>query len=235
MKVGLIIMALATTITMSACSRINNEIAEDVCNALTQKYEESFVAVKIGDRFDTQSAKIYVHPADNDDILFTAKIDRNTGVVKDDYIEEAVNYKVELAVADAFFKRDIAASSRCMVVTKNPICAEKGDYSPKEFCEKYGFDHYTIYLIVKDGSYDANSLLSAITAVNEVVGVKLVIAGYVFAEDGYVECAVAMKDNPDMSITMIEAISPITSFDIIVECGKCSISEDELSENLGRF
>lgn len=81
MKVGLIIMALTTMVTMSACSKINNDTANDVCSALSEKYGESFVAVKIGDRFNTDSAKLYVHPADNEDILFTARINKDTGAV----------------------------------------------------------------------------------------------------------------------------------------------------------
>lgn len=95
MKVGLIIMALTTMVTMSACSKINNDTANDVCSALSEKYGESFVAVKIGDRFNTDSAKLYVHPADNEDILFTARINKDTGAVEDNYIEEKVNYQVE--------------------------------------------------------------------------------------------------------------------------------------------
>lgn len=47
MKVGLIIMALTTMVTMSACSKINNDTANDVCAALSEKYGESFVAVKL--------------------------------------------------------------------------------------------------------------------------------------------------------------------------------------------
>ena len=37
MKVGLIIMALTTMVTMSACSKINNDTANDVCSALSEK------------------------------------------------------------------------------------------------------------------------------------------------------------------------------------------------------
>ena len=84
-------MALTTMVTMSACSKINNDTANDVCSALSEKYGESFVAVKIGDRFNTDSAKLYVHPADNEDILFTARINKDTGAVEDNYIEEKVN------------------------------------------------------------------------------------------------------------------------------------------------
>ena len=211
MKVGLIIMALTTMVTMSACSKINNDTANDVCSALSEKYGESFVAVKIGDRFNTDSAKLYVHPADNEDILFTARINKDTGAVEDNYIEEKVNYQVEDTLKNAFELNGISAASRCMVVTRDTLSVETEEYTPQTFSEKYGFTHYTVYLVLKDGTYPAHDVLNAVKFANDTIG-----------------------GNLDISITMIEAISPISSFDVNVEQGMCSITEDELSEKLGR-
>lgn len=234
MKVGLIIMALTTMVTMNACSKINNETANDVCTALSEKYGESFVAVKIGDRFNTDSAKLYVYPAKNENILFTARINKDTGAVEDNYIEEKVNYQVEEALKNAFEQNGISAVSRCMVVTKDPLSVDNGDYTPQGFSEKYGFNHYTVYLVLREGDYSAADVLSAVKSANETIGVKLVIAGYVFEGNGYSECASEIQSTPDISITLIEEMSPISSFDVNVEQGVCSITEDELSEKLGR-
>lgn len=234
MKVGLIIMALTTMITMNACSKINNETANDVCTALSEKYGESFVAIKIGDRFNTDSAKLYVHPADNESIIFTARINKDTGTVEDNYIEEKVNYQVEDTLKNAFELNGISAVSRCMVVTKDPLSVDNGDYTPQGFSEKYGFNHYTIYLVLNESDYSAADVLSAVKSANETIGVKLVIAGYVFEGNGYSECVSEIQSTPDISITLIEAKSPVSSFDVNVEHGVCSITEDELSEKLGR-
>ena len=234
MKVGLIIMALTTMVTMNACSIINNETANDVCKALSEKYGESFVAVKIGDRFNTDSAKLYVHPADNENIIFTARINKDTGSVEDNYIEERVNYQVEDALRNAFELNGISVTSRCMVVTKDPLNVYTEEYTPQTFSEKYGFTHYTVYLVLKDGNYTASDVLNAVKSANETIGVKLVIAGYVFKEDGYSKCVSEIRSIPDISITMIEAMSPISSFDVNVEHGTCSITGDELSVKLGR-
>lgn len=234
MRVGLIIMALTTMVTMNACSKINNETANDVCTALSEKYGGSFVAVKIGDRFNTDSAKLYVHPADNEGVVFIARINKDTGVVEDNYIEEKVNYQVEDILEKAFTQEGISAASRCMIVAKDPISAENVEYTPKSFIEKYSLEHYTIYLALKDGAYSAADVLNAVKAANETIGVKLVIAGYVFEENGYSKCVSDIRSTPDISITMIEALSPMASFDVNVEQGNCSITEAELSEKLGR-
>lgn len=234
MKVGLIIMALTTMVTMNACSKINNETANDVCTALSEKYGESFVAVKIGDRFNTDSAKLYVHPADNESILFTARINKDTGDVEDNYIEEKINYQVEEILREEFSQNGISVASRCMVVTKDPLSVNNENYTPKSFSEKYGFNHYTVYLALKNGDYTAADILDAVKSANENIGVKLVIAGYVFDEGNYLECANEIQSTPDISITMIESKSPVSSFDVNVEFGNCSITEAELLNKLGR-
>lgn len=226
-------MALITMITMNACNKINNETANDVCDALSEKYGEFFNAIKIGDRFNTDSAKLYVHPTDNENILFVARINKDTGEVEDNYVEEKVNYQVEDIIKDSFAENGIVVSSICMVVTKDPIDAVNGDYTPKSFSEEYGFDHYTIYLVLKSGDYSASDILNSVKSANEATDVKLLIIAYVFSEDGYSECASVIQENPEMSITMIEERSPVSSFSIKVEQGECSISETELAKELG--
>ena len=234
MKVGLIIMALTTLITMNACSKINKEIANDVCVALAEKYGESFAVTKIGDRFNTNSAKLYVYPTTNENVVFIAKINNKTGIVEDNYVEEKVNFQVEDILRESFEKNGIIVASRSMVITRDPLNVENDEYTPKNFSEKYGFDHYTIYLALRGGNYSAEEILNAIKTANEKIGVKLVIAAYVFDETNFSECATDLQEIPDMSLTLIEAKSPLLSFDVNVEHGSCSITESELSNKLRR-
>ena len=233
-KVGLIIMGLTTMITMSACSMVNQMTGNKVCAALEEKYGEPFVATRIGDRINTGSATLIVHPADNEDLLFTAKIYKGTGEVEDNYIEEKVNVQVEEILKDSFAQYGITASSVCSVVTRNPIAFENYEYTPKSFSEEYGFDDYFIYLILKDGDYSASDILSAVKLTHETVGVKLVISGYILDDEGYFACVSDMKTYADLTDAMIKDRSPICLFGLNINQGMCSITEDELSEKLGR-
>ena len=233
-KVSLIIMGLTTMITMSGCSMVNQMTGNKVCAALEEKYGEPFVATRIGDRINTGSATLIVHPADNEDLLFTAKIYKGTGEVEDDYIEEKVNAQVEEILKDSFAQYGITASSRCMVVTRNPIAFENYEYTPKSFSEEYGLDDYYILIMLKDGEYSASDILNAVKLTHETVGVKLVIGGYILDDKGYFECVSYMKTNPEINDTIIKNKSPICLFSLNVNQGVCSITEDELSEKLGR-
>lgn len=233
-KVGVIIMAITTTIFMGACSELNKDTSDKVCRALNEKYGETFVVTAIGDRLNTDGAKLYVHPADNKDLLFTARINRETGVVDDNYIEEKVNYKVESIVADSFDKRNISVNSRCMVVTKEPLIVENEDYTPLGFKETYNFDHYTLYLVIRQGDFTAADLLAAFENANNSVGVKLVMICYIFEPENYSACIEEMKIYAEMGATMIKSHSPVSAFNVIAENGVCSVTESELAEKTGR-
>lgn len=229
-KVGVIIMAITTTIFMGACSELlNKDTSDKVCRALNEKYGETFVVTAIGDRLNADGAKLYVHPADNKDLLFTARINRETGVVDDNYIEEKVNYKVESIVADSFDKRNISVNSRCAVVTQEPLIVENEDYTPVGFKEKYNFDHYTLYLVIRQGDFTAADLLAAFENANNSVGVELVMICYIFEPENYSACVEEMKIYAEMGATMIESHSPVSAFNVIAENGVCSVTESELA------
>lgn len=232
-KVGLIIMAITTMITMNACSKVNNDTANEVCAALSEKYGESFEATKIGDRFNTDSAKLYIHPSDNDELLFTASINRTTGEVTDDYVTEKVNYQVEKSIREEFNAVGVSADSRCMVVTRNELVTENEEYNPESFMERYSFDNYMVYLIINGDGMSVDKIHSAITQIGKNLNVKLIIAGYVF-DSTYGDCLTELKQSPEMSITMIEAHNPTSTFDVTVDGTGASISLDELSSLLGR-
>ena len=147
-------MALITMITMNACSKVNKDTANDVCKALEEKYGEPFESVKIGDRFNTNSAKLYIHPVHNKEMLFVAKINKETGIVEDNYVEEKVYHQVEGVIAESFEKNGISVAARCLIVSGEILSDEVGEFTPSTFKDKYQFDHYTIYLIIEEGNFD---------------------------------------------------------------------------------
>lgn len=208
----------------------NNGTVTKVCHALNEKYGETFAATAIGDRLNTDGAKLYVHPADNKDLLFTARINRKTGEVDDNYVEEKVNYKVERIVADSFDKRNISVNSRCMVVTREPLIFENEDYTPVGFKEKYNFDHYTLYLVIRQGDFTAADLLAAFENANNSVGVEMVMICYIFEPENYSACVEEMKIYAEMGATMIESHSPVSAFNVIAQNGVCSVTEASLQK-----
>ncbi len=226
------IMALTTMITMHACSKVNHDTANEVCTALSEKYGEEFEVVRIGDRFNTDHAKLYVHPADNEELLFIAHIERDTGEVTDNYVTEKVNYEIEVILQKAFYEEGITTKAICMVVTRNELDVENKSFTPESFMAEYGFENYMIYLIVEENGVTARKICAAMQSAGERVKVKMVVIGYVFDEAAYAECTANMKQYPQMSTTMIEKCGPVVSFSMTADKGELSVPEEELSKIL---
>lgn len=228
-KIGVIIMAITTMFTMSACSKINNDTAGKVCRALEEKYGESFAAAKIGDRLNTNAAKLYVYPEKNKDILFTASINRETGEVKDTYQLELVNNDIEKILSRCFANEMIDAYAQCMVLVNEPLDIDMGNYTPAQLQEKLGFNHYSIYFILDSKNVTPEKIERALINANKEVGVKMIASGYIFETVNYEACLEKMKENPEISTTIIEKEMPQASFDLLIENEACSISVEELT------
>lgn len=232
MKVGLMIMAITTMITMNACSKIDNETANDVCAALAEKYGEDFVAVKIGDRFNTDHAKLYIYPINNESLLFTATINKDTKLVEDDYIIQRVNNIVDNTIAGELKKQELTGYANCCVVTREPIQTDIVYETPKAFQEEYKFENFLIYLCVSENNLNAKRLYDTIKNSVSELGVTVRYRVYVFKESDYKNCVEKIKTMPDANATAIEKFTPIKNFWVDVNNDDISLSEEYIDNIL---
>lgn len=165
-KVGLLIMALTTMITMNACAELNQQTSSDVCNALSQKYGKNFVATKIGDRFNTDHAVLYLHPENDESLVFTATIDRETKEVSDNYIRRkmSLSYSEDLVKSVDSSIAEIGVSA--MLTCTDPSEETNFDITADEFSEKYSLSQITFYITIKNSCVKEE-------AVKEIVSVVL--------------------------------------------------------------
>lgn len=165
-KVGLLLMALTTMITMNACAELNQQTSSEVCNALSQKYGENFVATKIGDRFNTNHAVLYLHPENDESLVFSATIDRETKEVSDNYIRRkmSLSYSENLVKSVDSSIAEIGASA--MLTCTDPSSETNSDITAEEFSEKYSLSQITFYITIKSSCVSED-------AVKEIVSVIL--------------------------------------------------------------
>lgn len=208
MKVGLIIMALTTMITMNACSKINNETANEVCAALADKYGESFVAVKIGDRFNTDSAKLYVHPASDETLVFSARIDKESGKVEDNYIRTIVADKIKDQIKSTLTSSQVPCELNVSLLCQDASDETDTKISVEQFASKYSLSGVTVYLPIKECSVSENTVENIVTAfkeTNEDIGVTVSAMVYSIADDQFDVCVNDMKSSPELTNTWFDS------------------------------
>lgn len=208
MKVGLIIMALTTMVTMNACSKINNETANDVCTALSEKYGESFVAVKIGDRFNTDSAKLYVHPADNETLVFSARINKDSGKVEDNYIRAIVANEIKNEIKSKLASLQVPYELNVSLLCHDASDETNAKISVEDFANKYSLSGITIYLPIKSSfvSEDAiESIVAAFKETNEAMGISVSAMVYSISDEQFDACVKDMSSYPDLTNTWFDS------------------------------
>ena len=214
-----------STFTTAASSQINQESAEALCTALSQKYKEAFVAAKIGHRFNTDSVTFYVYPENKADLIFTAVMARDSGEVSDNYGEEKINHRVEAQLAEAFQKEGITAASRCRMVSVSPD--KEKDRS--DLSDTPPIDHCTVYLLLEKTNAAASKIIQVLAAMQKVLGIELLIAGYWLSLEAYTACCQILKSCPEISLAMIEEQEPAGHFRMTVQNGKSSLTAEELA------
>ena len=225
-KVVIILMAVITTISMSACSKINNETASDVCNALKAKYGEDFEVSQIGDRLNTSTATTYVHPVNNSEIVFTAKIDHSGNVV-DDYVNNIVMYSIEKELVSHLGNSGITAAANA-VVTEDDVIETDKSIDPNSFVTKNGIESVLVRLIIDYKSESAESIITALEKATAKYGFDLVISMYFVNHDAFLQCDSDFRTYPSVGATRIESYSLLYSAKTVLTNGKSTVTVSEL-------
>lgn len=234
-KAGLMVMAAAAMISMNACGRINNDIANDVCNALSAKYGESFVAFKIGNRFHSNSAKLYVRSADGQGVVFEARIDKKTGAVTDNYVRQCVSHSMERCLDDELRKAGVICGIDISVLCENTDSETNTKLSVKAFSEKYEMSDVFFQLVISSNALDKEALsviVSTLMEFKKQLGVT--VSGFIYCvEDGsYRQCLEDMGKTPTISDTWLDFYDCTAKVAVWVEDDGVVPGIDEIARKL---
>ena len=147
-----------------------------------EKYNEEFEAEYIGNRIDTNSATLYVHPKDTSKLMFTAVI--NDGNVTDDYVSNIMTYKVQNDIVESFNKYNIDCAVDVEIVTdiKPEI---NTNLSIEEFVKKHNVSGMYVKAIYCDDNISKEQLVRIFKNISKSYSFKLVINGYFFDIENY--------------------------------------------------
>lgn len=228
-KVGLIIMA-AALVTMSACTKINKDTANEVCSYLESQYGCKFVASQIGDRLNKSTAKLYVYPENNSEIVFTAVIDTN-GNITEDYVNHLVLYTIETSIQDSFNSNGMSCAANA-VITEDDVHENDTNITVQEFVAKNNIDTVFVRIVLDEATLDATSVIKALEDASKNCGADLAVSAYVLSSDSYQQCKNDFVTYPSVGATQIESYNPISSFSTVVKDGISSLTMNELTDAL---
>lgn len=222
-------MAVAL-VPMSACAKINKGTANEVCSYLESQYGCKFVASQIGDRWNNSTAKLYVYPDYNSEIVFTARIDTD-GNITEDYVNHLVLYTIETAIQDSFSDNGMKCSANA-VITGDDIYESDANITVQEFVTKYNIDSVFVRIVIDDAIIDTSSVINALEDASKNCGADLAVSAYILDSDSYQQCKNDFVTYPSVGATRIKSYNPISTFSTVVTNGVSSLTTVELIDAL---
>ncbi len=220
-----IFMAISSIFGMSGCQEyLNRTTADKVCNALSEKYGESFTALSIGDRWYTNHSKLIIHPTDNDELLFTATLQDKTNELEDDYPIQRVTYSLKKQVESSLSELGYEAVCNCVVIESDLYKAEKienKEYSPESLINDGLIDDYFSRIIVNSPDCDVEKIANAVSEISKKENIIHVCGLYLIEESSDFEvCKQELKHYTDYTDSMIKEHNPISIYAINTEYDK---------------
>ena len=219
-------MSMLLKIGMNASTEVNRRIAQDVCTALKQRYGEEFEAVLIGDRLNTKTTTLYMHPVSEPTILFTARIDHD-GCVTEDYVSGRMMKKINDRIRERFEQSGIQCLSNA-VLPADDISEQNTEIREEDFYRNYLIEKVLVYLVLKDGSFAPEMIIDSLEHVAGEIVPDLVVYGYVMGSEMFQRCEEDILKYPSLKSTRLDSYQPEHHFIVRVENGKSSLSGSEL-------
>ena len=229
-KVVAFFMAIPTLISIGACSALNQKTAADVCAKLEDRYGVKFIATHIGDRLDRDTAKLFVHPEDNSEIVFTVITDPE-GNIQEDYVDNLVLYQIETAVQDAFRERGFECAANG-ALPEDDLDETDTSLTPDAFFKKHSIPAILLHLALNGPGSDAETIVAVLEQASERFGVNMAVKGYVLEGDAFAGCREDFVTYPTCTDDQIRKYSPSAVFSTMFRKGTCDITVEELRAKL---
>lgn len=196
---------------------LNQVMMERAEAVLKQKYGMDFSATIIGDRFDSPDARIYLHPVEEESLVFTALLD-SEGFVKDDFVSSIMLFRLKQDLLATLSEAGISGDVNC--VFPRPIRNETDPgISPEDFLKKYPVDRVLMRLILPEGT-DREAVQTALEDFSRTCPLDLMVNGFVLNEPGMEECRKIFAAYPSVSEDWIRKFNPSETFRLFVNKGK---------------
>ena len=182
----------------------NEEISNVIKSKLCEKYKKEFVVRMIGNRYGMDSndtVTTFCSPKENEKLLFTAVLNKEQTILKDDYIFRSMKFELEESIEKLFKENNVDVLVRIETIGINKL-DEK--LTVQEFIDKFDKFNFLAYIISKKviSKKVLINIYESLRKKYNNIHLKSLI--YMLEEEDYYECFETIKASPVLSIAFIE-------------------------------
>ena len=182
----------------------NEEISNVIKLKLHEKYGKEFVVKMIGNRYGMDSndtVTTFCSPQDNEKLLFTAILNKEQTILKDDYILRSIKFELEESIEKLFKENNVDVLVRIETIGINRL-EEK--MTVQEFIDKFKNFNFLAYVVIKGVA--SKEVLQDVYKIlrKKYKNIYLKNLIYMLEEEDFDECFETIKSSPVISIAFIE-------------------------------
>lgn len=176
------------------CNLGNKNIAETVEQELSSKYSKTFQVASIGDRIDTNYARVYAYACDDESVWFEVKVNNNGEIIYDEYASRAVAHKAEVIVNKAFSDKGI--DSECYAHFSVEVKDLDSILPIKDYIEYSESDKLYIVAAIKEcDNVSGDSIIEVSKNISgEISGITIYFHVIVLTETDYDKVSHSVKE-----------------------------------------
>lgn len=125
----------------------NQEISENIVKKLQKKYNTEFSVKRIGNRYgtnDDNTVTTYCCPQNNENLMFTAILNKEQTSLEDDYPLRSISFELEQFIKNKLKDENINALVKCTIIGLNKISEF---LSVNEFINKFNNTNFLVYIV----------------------------------------------------------------------------------------
>lgn len=182
----------------------NEEINNVIKLKLHEKYGKEFVVKMIGNRYGMDSndtVTTFCSPQDNEKLLFTAILNKEQTILKDDYILRSIKFELEESIEKVFKENNVDVLVRIETIGINRL-EEK--MTVQECIDKFENFNFLAYVVIKGVA--SKEVLQDVYKIlrKKYKNIYLKNLIYMLEEEDFDECFETIKSSPVISIAFIE-------------------------------
>lgn len=203
-------------------------LMKDAAERLQEKYHHSFEVISVGNRFNRDSADLYVNDTENPAVIFKAVYSDNDMI--DDYIAAKLGLEFSEVLSKKCADVGLCLAANITFVGQSPSSETDSELTLQEYLSRYQIKSALIYLaldafcITED---TADKLLDCLVETGTQYGIDLAVCGFIL-KDNFAVCADLMKCLPDISSAWFDDYPVSASFSFAVLNGQLNIDAARL-------
>lgn len=184
---------LMSMFNLLGCSYVDKQQAAKFESLLEEKYNKEFTVTHIGGRYGTannDTVTSYVHPIDNEDLVFMAQMTKEGELVSDSYIPMSISKKINEILKEELGGIGIESETLTAIMNANSSLETNPNITIDEYITTYKPEYFSATMIVKEkgnlSEEDFEEVLS--TIYQKLSQTHFQVDIHVIAEEEYEEC-----------------------------------------------